>query len=157
MGIYFVVPGPWKSLHSFGIPFQIGEEIKIYQNTAALASSPESTTRKPRAGRPVVFESVGKIADTEDITLRIRYYTEKARPILHVLLLFGPTLLIACLVGRKPALTLGAIFAVGTEVAEFSFGYGFDRMDVFDLACDTIGIVLAIWVHRKVLEKTANR
>lgn len=148
IGIYFVVPGPWKGVRSLGGPFQIGPEITARHEAAAPASGQQITSRNPPAGRPVVLESVGRIPDKGDFTLRIKHLAANARSLLHIALLFGPTLTIACLVGRKPARSLAMIFALATEAAEFGFGFGFDWVDVFDLACDAAGIALALAAHR---------
>ena len=81
--------------------------------------------------------------------LRIKARIAQARPLLHALLLFAPTLAMAGLVGRKPALCLAAILSVCIELAQFGFGYGFDWGDIGDLANDTAGIFAALWIHRK--------
>ena len=93
---------------------------------------------------------MGKIPDQGDFTLRLKHYAAKARSLLHIALLFGPTLLIACLVGKRPAWSLGVILALAVEAAQFAFGYGFDWVDVFDLACDATGIALALAVHHRL-------
>ncbi len=145
MGIYFVVPGPWKLYHSFGSPFQIGKEISSSHDPAARL--PDGLPAPP-SSRPMPLDSVGEIPDQGDFTLRLKHYAANARPLLHIVLLWGPTLLIACLVGGKPAYSLAVIFALATEAAQLSFGYGFDWIDIFDLVCDATGIVLALVAHR---------
>jgi glycopeptide antibiotics resistance protein len=59
----------------------------------------------------------------------------------------------ACLVGRKPARSLAVILALAIEAAQLAFGYGFDRVDVFDLASDAVGIGLALIVHSSLKRK----
>jgi hypothetical protein len=148
MGLYFVVPGPWKSYKSFGAPFQIGGEIVPSSVTAVSPVGKSIPTSSP----PEVMKSVGKIPDKGDFTLRLKHTAANARPLLHTVLLFGPALLIALLAGRKPALALAVIFAVAIEGAQFAFGFGFDWIDVFDLLCDAVGIALALLVHRRLLQ-----
>ena len=75
---------------------------------------------------------------------------------LHVALLFGPTFLIAALVGRKPAAVLALILAMGTEAAEYAFGFGFDSLDACDLGFDVIGIALALLAYL-LLQRVALR
>ncbi len=148
MVIYFVVPGPWKTLHSFGQPFQIGMEKHRLRNTAdALkpGSLLETQVTDPPSPKMV---PLGKIPEGGDITLRIKRYATKARPLLHSLLLFAPTLIITCLVGRKKAVPLMVGLALAIEFAQFSFGYGFDWLDVFDLFNDAVGIALGILAYR---------
>jgi hypothetical protein len=141
MGLYFVVPGPWKLYHSIGAPFPIGTEI--ISNHHPATSPPDH----PSSSAPPV-NSVGKIPDQGDFTLRLKHYAANARPLLHIFLLWGPTLLIACLVGVKPARSLAVILALSIEAAQIAFGYGFDWVDIIDLACDAAGIALALLVHR---------
>lgn len=146
--VYFIVPGPWKTITPFGASFQIGEVSKNANHTAGTASPLEIRLESMAAHRSKILKPVGKIPDKGDYTLQFKHYAEKARPILHAFLLFGPTLLLACLVGRKPALFLSIMLALGIEAAQVSFGYGFDRTDVIDLVCDGVGIVIALIAHR---------
>lgn len=141
MGLYFVIPGPWKLYHSMGAPFQIGQEI-------TGSHDPFPPPPGQPSGSSMPLESVGEIPDQGDFTLRLKHYAKNARPLLHSLLLFGPTLLIACLVGHRPARSLAVIFALAIEAAQISFGYGFDWVDLFDLVCDATGIFLALLAHR---------
>lgn len=105
---------------------------------------------------PVALKAVGKIPDKGDFTLRLKLQAEKARSILHVILLFAPTLVSACLVGRKATVSLAIIVALCIEAAQFSFGFGFDRVDVFDLVWDATGIVIALAAHRYLKRKFPN-
>ncbi len=148
MGIYFVVPGPWKGVRPLGGPLLIGPEIAAFHAAAAPALVPENTSRNQPSASPLVLDSVGKIPDQGHFTLRLKHYAANARPLLHIVLLFVPTLLIACLVGRKPARSLAIILALAIEAAQLAFGFGFDWVDVFDLACDAAGIALALAAHR---------
>ncbi len=102
---------------------------------------------------PAALESVGKIPDQGDFTLRLKHYAANARPLLHVLLLFAPALAMACLVGRKPARSLAIMFALAIEAAQLAFGFGFDWVDVFDLASDAGGIGLALMAHSYLHQK----
>ncbi len=148
MGIYFVVPGPWKSLRSFGAPFQIGGETINTHTTAVPVINSNLSKKVGQIFPPALLKSVGEIPDQGDFTLRLKHYAANARPLLHILLLWGPTLMIACLVGRKSAVSLAVLLALAIEAAQVAFGYGFDWVDIFDLACDATGIALALLMHR---------
>ena len=80
----------------------------------------------------------------------------RARPLLHSLLLFAPALALALLAGRKPAVFLAIPLALAIELAQVAFGYGFDWIDVLDLACDAIGIALAMWAGKKIGERVES-
>ncbi|MES2921994.1 MAG: hypothetical protein V4819_10620 [Verrucomicrobiota bacterium] len=151
MGLYFVVPGPCKLYHSFGTSFPIESEETTYQKPVAYlwGFPPDTVSRSPAP-----LESVGKIAEQGDFTLRLKRYAAKARPLLHIILLMGPTLLIACLVGGKSARSLAVILAIAIETAQVAFGYGFDWVDIFDLASDAIGITVALLLHRRLVRLT---
>jgi hypothetical protein len=177
MGTYFAIPGPWKSLRPLGGAFQIGTEAigappvvtpetpplspplvlpKSPPRPAAAPAVPVSPPPKVAPSvaeappKPVVLKSVGRIPDQGDFTLRLKHYAENARPLLHIALFFVPVLLTTCLIGKRPARTLGIVFALSVEAAQFAFGYGFDWVDVFDLACDATGIVLALVVYQRL-------
>lgn len=98
----------------------------------------------------VTLKSVGKIPDKGDFTLRLKHYIAKARPLLHIAMLFVPAWVIACLVGRRSAMSLSVILALATEAAQFAFGYGFDWVDIFDLVCDAMGIAFALAAHQEL-------
>ena len=80
------------------------------------------------------------------IILRVKHYASEVRPLLHALSLFAPTLLMACLIGRRRALSLVIFLPFAIESAQTAFGYGFGKDDVFDLFYDGIGIAAAILV-----------
>ena len=149
-GLYFIVPGPWASYRSFGSNFHRGgEHREIKKNVAAPSTGGGMATPAPTAEYQPPM-SVGKIQERGSLALRIKIYAQKARPFLHVALLFGPAFVIACLVGRRSALSLSIIAAIAIEVAQSSFGFGFDRLDIIDLICDAAGIALALALHHHV-------
>lgn len=153
MGIYFVVPGPWGNLRPLAAPFQVGQEV----------AKPLSPGKEPNpqltglATDAIALKSVGEIPIKGDLLLRIKFIFFKLRPLLHILLLLGPALVIALLVGSRSALWLTAIFAAATEVAEVAFGYGFDLDDVYDLVSDAIGIGLGLWLSHGLISWTILR
>jgi hypothetical protein len=155
MGIYFVVPGPWKLTHSFGAPFNLGEVVASPLKSNPVYDIKLATSGETKVESPVL-KSVGKIPDKGDFALRVKHLVEKARPLLHAFLLFGPALVIACLVGRRSALSLMILMALCIEAAQVAFGYGFDRVDVLDLGYDGIGIAAALVVHH-FLKRLAPR
>ncbi len=145
MVIYFVVPGPWKILHALGGKFQTGPEIRNVQMPAFHPGAANLPAPK--------LESVGKIPDKGDLSLRIKHLAEKARPFLHSLLLFVPALVVSCLIGWRRMVPLMALLSVAIEAAQVMFGYGFDLQDVFDLFNDSVGIALAMLIYHR-LRKT---
>ena len=150
MGLYFVVPGPWKDIRSFGHPFQIGSEITVAPDLSAPVVRRDRPPLDLQWTNPAVLESVGEISDQGDFTLRLKHYATNARPLLHMILLFAPALALACLVGQKPARSLTIILSLAIEAAQAAFGYGFDWMDVCDLANDAIGIALGLWLYSRI-------
>jgi hypothetical protein len=144
MGIHFVVPGPWKPQRPLHQGFQLGE---VSPARAAPPADP------PPSLQPGALPSLGKLPDQGSLILQIKVHAASIRPLLHALLLFGPALALAFLLGRKPALLLMSGMALAIESAQMAFGYGFDLVDVFDLACDAAGIGLALWLVAKVPAK----
>ena len=146
MGIYFVLPGPWKLQHALGGDFQVGPKSQMTSPTKNLV--PPLNPSAVSQFSSLDWQSVGKVPPRGDLTLKIKAYAAKARPLLHSLLLFGPTLLIICLVGRRRAILLMTAMALSIEAAQFFFGYGFDKVDIYDLFNDAVGIALAVVAHR---------
>jgi len=150
MCIYCVVPGPWKTLHSFPRTFWTGPEVIMPMPTVPSAAV------RPKTNLPELA-SVGKIPDKGDFTLKVKIHAAKARTLLHVALLFGPALLMALLAGNRAAGFLCAVLAISIEVAQSSFGFGFDLVDVMDLVCDAAGIALALMVANRLRVRFAKR
>lgn len=153
MALYFVVPGPWKDVRSLTRPFEIPPESTLVTGFAAPVSRAMLPPMARSAASPAALESVGKIPDQGDFTLRLKHYAAKARPLLHIILLFAPALAIACLVGRNPAISLSILLAFSIETAQVLFGFGFDWIDVLDLASDAFGIGLACIAHTSLKRK----
>lgn len=153
MLLYFVVPGPWKDVRSFFGSFQIVQKTTVISDLSAPVSREGKPTVALSFANPAALESVGKIPDQGDFTLRLKHYSKNLRPLLHIILLFAPALAIACLVGRKSARSLTIFFALAIEAAQLAFGYGFDWVDVFDLVCDAAGIFLALVAHASLQRK----
>lgn len=152
MGFYFVVPGPWKALRSFGEPFQIGSELIVPSSPVAPVKATPQVTNPETGGDVPEVKSVGKIPEKGNFTLRLKTFAAKAKSLLHVALLFAPTLLTALLVGRRPALVIAVLFSFCVEAAQIAFGFGADFVDVIDLLNDAAGIALA-FVFYQILRK----
>lgn len=141
----FVIPGPWKAQRALYPVFHLGESTSA---VPAQMGSPETKTA-PRI-ESGALPSLGKIPDHGSLILQIKVRIAQARPLLHMLLLAGPALLLAWLVGWRPALPLLAGLACAIELAQFAFGYGFDWQDVGDLATDAAGIALGLWLGTRM-------
>jgi hypothetical protein len=151
MVVYLAIPGPWKTLRTLAFEFEIGPPV----NSAPLGKTPPSSDAPPQAqaASPPVrpgSEMLGALPLQGGWAIQVKSHLAKLRPLLHSLLLFGPTLIFAWLVGRKPAIALAVGLAISIEAAQTTFGYGFDFLDVCDLASDALGIVAALWVYRKL-------
>lgn len=147
--IQFSVPGPWKTLRPLMLDFQLGTAP-----VGAVAGLPAYHGNIPSEsdGKPVLTsesEILGKIPDHGSWIVRAKNQFAMFRPAIHALLLFAPALVFAFFMDRKHAFLLAVAFALSIEASQTAFGYGFDWVDVFDLATDLTGIMLAMWVHRK--------
>jgi hypothetical protein len=165
MCLVFVFPGPWKTLHSLGIGFQLGKPVAVASEPDPApdrnpppASTPASPAGKPTPPVPVAVPSVAAIkrsaapsmdqihgADSWILEAKRMFVNE--RPLLHAILLLAPTFCFAWLVGIRAACILGAGTAVAIELAQLAFGFGVDFNDLGDLLSDAAGISLAIWLH----------
>jgi glycopeptide antibiotics resistance protein len=88
--------------------------------------------------------------------LRIKAALPRIRPLLHALMLFAPTLAVLFLISRNRTLLLGGTASLGVELAQYLFGFGFDRTDFLDLLWNAAGIALALWIH-PILHKKLRR
>jgi hypothetical protein len=153
LGIHFVIPGPWKSLRPIFVPFELGAET----SPSKAHSEPMDVAQKvsglmadevPAAETYAITAALGKIPPQGNWLIQIKHQLSKLRLLLHGLLLFGPTMLFAFLVGQKRALLLAIGFAVAIEAAQVSFGYGFDYQDVVDLFSNGFGVAAGIMAYR---------
>lgn len=143
--VHFVIPGPWM------VQRPIYPDFRIAPEPAATSPAQSVATAEERPGiSSAALPSLGKVPDHGSLILQIKIRIARARPLLHLLLLFGPSLVLAWLVGRKPALPLLVGLALAIELAQIAFGYGFDWIDVTDLACDAAGIALGLWLAARL-------
>jgi hypothetical protein len=152
MSTQFVVPGPWKIQRSMIPSFRLGSESTKYftPSSAGLAAGTEKSLSSLNSGP---LHALGKLPAQGSFVLRVKHRIQQARPLLHALLLFAPTLVLAFIIGKNPTLLLMGILALSIELAQLAFGYGFDWGDVFDLATDAFGIGLAMWAYGKMLKR----
>lgn len=167
MAILFIFPGPWKTLHPLSTAFQIGPELRQLPASPApapLVSLPSATQAPPATAippSPAKIEpppSAGRVPTQGSLILRLKNQMSQISPLLgsllrsgiHIFLLFAPTFASVLLVGRRRAILLACLIAIAIEAAQFLFGYGLDGSDLLDLLFDACGILLALWVYRKI-------
>lgn len=148
VGTQFVIPGPWKIQRPIYPNFQLGAGNPT-QRVPSPASTGASETNVNSQSGPL--ETLGEIPIQGSPALRLKLTIQRARPLLHLLMLFAPAFAIALLVGIRPALWLSMMSALAIELGQVAFGYGFGWDDIGDLVCDLLGILLAVWVSQKVL------
>jgi hypothetical protein len=166
MGALAVVPGPWKVQRPFGDAFAIRE---VPQSAAARTrvQSPTDVTAQIDPAKPAAKPStapafagpqqaLGKIPVQGGLLLKAKHYLEPLRPLLHALLIMMPTLAMVWLAGWRSALVLAVLLSIAIELAQIAFGYGFDRVDVADLAYDALGIAAAMLVAKVYVKRRAG-
>ena len=152
VGVNFAVPGPWKTLRPLVIPFETRpptsrlEAVTDHAREVKMIPDPSSLP-------PPDAEVIGQLPLQGGWIIQVKHYLANLRPLLHAMLLFGPTLAFAWLVGRRHAMLLSAALAVSIEAAQTGFGYGFDWIDVFDLASDAMGIAMGIWAWGRIKKR----
>lgn len=148
MGIHFVVPGPWKIQKPLVTAFELGG-LPSSQAPPLVASKPDL----PLSNGAVAPS--GKITPRGGLPLRIKMLLAYARPLLHILLLIGPVLASALLVGRKSTLFMAIPLSLAIEGAQAAFGYGFDWIDIIDLITDGAGIAMGLWLAGRIISWTS--
>lgn len=141
LSVNLVIPGPWHVQRPMFPEFQLGKTD--FPVSTQITPSKE-TISLPRVSLSGPVAALGKQSDQGSLLLRVKLAIKRARPLLHALALFGPTLAFLILVGRRPALFLAILLALAIELGEVAFGYGFGWDDVMDLVTDGIGIALAV-------------
>lgn len=154
VGTQFVIPGPWKIQRPIYPNFQLGAGNPSPRVPGPASAGTSETKAIPKSGP---LETLGEIPIQGSPALRLKLTIQRARPLLHLLMLFAPALAIALLVGIRPALWLSMMSAMAIELGQVAFGYGFGWDDVGDLVCDLLGILLAIWVSKKALGFLRNQ
>ncbi|MES2476734.1 MAG: hypothetical protein V4640_13200 [Verrucomicrobiota bacterium] len=147
LGVHFVIPGPWKIQRPLVAEFQLGSPALDAVFSQAANPGRDNVSAEFSSG---ATEALGKMPDQGSFPLRLKHAVTQARPLLHILLLFAPSLAFFCLVRREPALFLAISFALSIELAQIAFGYGFGWDDVFDFGNDALGIALALFASERI-------
>lgn len=153
MAIFCVVPGPWKIQRSMVPAYQLNSDHSDSRTPNPLPAKPltkETSLLIPSSAVP----ALGKIPNQGPWILQARHRLAQARPLLHALLLFGPSLAWVFLLGKRPTWFLASLLSLATELAQLAFGFGFNWLDVGDLASDACGVALAIWIYQKIHRNT---
>lgn len=136
VGTQLAFPGPWHNDRPWGSTFELTPPPDPSQLPSPMSSAhvePSPPLDIPdRQGSPL---------------LQIKAAFAKLRPILHLGLFFLPALAFLFLTSRLRAIALASSLAVGTELAQLGFGFGFDFTDITDLATDALGISSAVLTH----------
>ncbi len=141
MANQFVIPGPWGLTRPILKVFQLGSDAK------AEGSIENGVTFSLPVEKPV---QLGKLPGKASPILLIKEVLGGVKQVLHAVLMFGFTLVMAFLVKERSAVILATMIALGIELAQVGFGYGADWLDVWDLVGDFAGIFLAVWVFRRL-------
>jgi hypothetical protein len=146
MIIEFVIPGPWKLQRPLVI-----RDFQIRETTQTDPAPPLVRAVMTPAISSGAIQPSGDVRAQGGLALRVRDVLKHLRILLHVALLAAPTLAFAMLLGRRNAIRLAIPLALSIEAAQVAFGYGFDWVDLVDLAFDGIGIWLALRIHRRLV------
>ncbi|MCW1923555.1 hypothetical protein OKA05_13405 [Luteolibacter arcticus] len=146
----WAVPGPWQSLRPLGPFFAVSEPAGRASFTAPAAPPQKSPASQAGPASAAPAEALGELPFGGSLLLEIKDRIKQARPLFHLLLFFGPALVFALLIGRRKSVLFAALLAGVIEGSQYLFGYGFDSSDWFDLSFDSLGVVLALFVHARV-------
>jgi len=149
--MFYSIPGPWEGVRPLAMPLQMAA-------SGTIAESP-GRSLIPAGPGPAESEemTMGRLPDPDHIGLKIKTYLPFLRQLLHVLVLFAPTLLIAIFVDARRALALGLALSFSIEGAQFLYGFGFGLDDADDLVFNTIGILAALWLRFRLLPRLWRR
>lgn len=129
-----VTPGQGLIAESNNQEPSVPEEIKTNQ-----ASQPESNFSSAPYAQ-------GKIKPERSIVVWIKMNLNRWLSWIHLLAFFLPCLVIAILVGVRPASIIGFSFAIASEGSQMLFGDVWDTGDQIDLLLNLMGVALGLFV-----------
>lgn len=142
LAVSYVVPGPWDPARPFGVPFAFAGVPNIEAHEAVIDEQTQELIEQ-------IESSTEPLPPPDSFALQLKLLLPGLRPLMHIGLLFAPTLAIAWLVGARGALVLGVMLSLSVEAAQTMFGFGFGWDDVGDLIFNSLGIAAALWAHRR--------
>jgi hypothetical protein len=160
VGYFFIIPGPWPQTKGLGQdlawhhqqakPMETDSGIKLYPPIA-----PQETIESKPADQkiPDTQTNYTKLPESDNLALQAKRILAKVRSLLHFALLFAPVWIVSYAVGSKRGFLLGIAMALGIEMAQWLFGYGFQADDVKDLLADLCGISMAVYCHTRLSRK----
>lgn len=150
MVVLLAFPGPWKTIRPMIVSFNLGGFTQVVPNQESPDAGAKNVHLSDQGSDSIdKLSPVGKIESSENWLLRVKRVLKNQRILLHILLLFLPTMTLAILLGAKRAFFLGVSLAIAIELTQTAFGYGFDWVDVQDFISDFSGIALALWLYTK--------
>lgn len=160
IGYFFIIPGPWSQTKGLGqaLEWNHQQETPIDAVTGTKWSPPiakqAAIDAKPdRQNLNPPQQTYAKLPESDNLALQVKKILAKVRSLLHVALLFAPVWVVSYAVGSKRGFLLGIAMALGIEIAQWLFGYGFQMDDVKDLLADLCGISMAVYCHTRLSRK----
>ena len=160
VGYFFIIPGPWPQTKGLGQdlawhhqqakPMETDSGIKLYPPIAPQAIIESRLGDQKNVSHQSNYT---KLPESDNPALQAKKILAKVRSLLHVALLFAPVWIISYAVGSKRGFLLGIAMALGIEMAQWLFGYGFQADDVKDLLADLCGISMAVYCHTRLSRK----
>ena len=160
VGYFFIIPGPWPQTKG------LGQALAWHHQQAKPTETVSGTKFHPPIAPQAIIESrlgdqknvshqsnYTKVPESDNPALQAKKILAKVRSLLHVALLFAPVWIISYAVGSKRGFLLGIAMALGIEMAQWLFGYGFQADDVKDLLADLCGISMAVYCHTRLSRK----
>jgi hypothetical protein len=160
IGYFFIIPGPWPQTNGLGQdlawhhqqakPMETDSGIKLHPPIA-----PQTTIESKLGDQKIVSHQPNytKLPGSGNLALQAKRILAKVRALLHFALLFAPVWIVSYAVGSKRGFLLGIAMALGMEMAQWLFGYGFQADDVKDLLADLCGISMAVYCHTHLSRK----
>lgn len=160
IGYFFIIPGPWPQTKGLGQAL-----VWNYQQVKPMTTVSSIKFHPPIAPQAIIESELGdqkivshkpnytKLPESDNLALQAKKILAKVRSLLHFALLFAPVWIVSYAVGSKRGFLLGIAMALGIEMAQWLFGYGFQADDVKDLLADLCGISMAVYCHTRLSGK----
>ncbi len=160
IGYFFIIPGPWPQTKGIGQDLvwnhQQAKPTETVSGTKLhLPITPQANIESKLGDQKIAFNQpyCTKLPGSGNLALQAKRILAKVRSLLHFALLFAPVWIVSYAVGSKRGFLLGFAMALGMEMAQWLFGYGFQADDVKDLLADFCGISIAVYCHTRLSRK----
>jgi hypothetical protein len=154
---FFLFPGPWYPLRPLTGEFVVAEPPAGASSSAGTSASQPPRQRSITAVTVAAGEILLEPARGKDPVALLFAWKKHIRPLMHIGAYAAMVIGLFVLLGTSRAWLPVAVLALGSEIMQWLWGFGFDRLDALDLAIDAAGVMVGVLVVRGVKKRLSVR